>query len=224
MGFLPIEFERGVFVGEMVEAKIDRPHVQRRDLGCEARSGLHSVLDFHVGAAARGDVDNGVGALLDARQKPGEGLGRLIGLPRHGIAGVKMKNRRARVGRGDRLGGNLLRRDRQVGRHGRRMDGACHRAGDDDLPRPGRRAGFACRIAQFSTISVLPSPCLRLEGGSHTCRCACPSRVTAQSASTLPSTPSDWPEMLAPAAERRKATTPATSNGLVMRRSDMFCR
>ena len=32
-----------------------------------------------------------------------------------------------------------------------------------------------------------------------------------QSASTLPSTPSDWPEMLAPASESRKATVAATS-------------
>ncbi len=49
-------------------------------------------------------------------------------------------------------------------------------------------------------------------------------RAAGQSVSTLPSTPSDWPEMLAPASESRKATVAATSQGLVIRRIEMFPR
>ena len=42
--------------------------------------------------------------------------------------------------------------------------------------------------------------------------------------STFPSTPSDCPEMLAPAGDRRNSTVAATSSGPVMRRSEMRLR
>ena len=130
---LPIEFELLVFGEQMVQTEIHRPHVQRSDFRLKGRCRLDPFFDAHIGAAAGGDVDRSVRALLDARQEAGEGLRRLIRLAGLGIAGVQVEDRGAGLRRCDRLNDDLVRRDRQIRRHGRRMDRAGDRAGDDDL-------------------------------------------------------------------------------------------
>jgi len=49
------------------------------------------------------------------------------------IPGVQAQDRRPGARRADRALGDLGEDDREGGRHRRRMDGACHRAGDDDF-------------------------------------------------------------------------------------------
>ena len=44
------------------------------------------------------------------------------------------------------------------------------------------------------------------------------------SVSTFPQTPMDWPEMFAPARDRRNITVSATSRAVTMRRSDTRSR
>jgi hypothetical protein len=82
--------------------------------------------------AAGGDVHHRVGVLLDARQELHEGrrIGRRAAVR---IARVQVQDRGAGFGRADRLLGDLVAGDRQVGRHRRRVDRAGDGAGDDDL-------------------------------------------------------------------------------------------
>ena len=120
-------------VEQMVQTEIDRSHVERGDFRLEGRRRLHALLHAHVGTAAGGDVDRRVGALLDARQEPRERLGRLVGLAGLRVAGVQMEDRGAGLGGRDRLLGDLIGRDRQIGRHGRGVDRAGHGASDDDF-------------------------------------------------------------------------------------------
>ncbi len=70
----PVVLERLVAVEQVVEAEIDRAHIQRGDLGLERRGRLDPFLDAHEWAAAGGDVDHRVGLLLDPRQEAGERL------------------------------------------------------------------------------------------------------------------------------------------------------
>ena len=62
-----------------------------------------------------------------------EGFRRLVGLAGFGIARMEMEDGRARFRRRDCFACDLIGRDRQIGRHGRRMDGAGHRASYDRL-------------------------------------------------------------------------------------------
>ena len=133
MRLLPVEFELLVFGEQMIQAEIHRAHVERGDFRLEGRRRLHAFLDAHIGAAAGGDVDRRIRALLDARQEARERLRRLVGLAGFGIARVQVQDRGAGLRGCDRLGGDLIRRDRQIGRHGRRVDRAGDRAGDDDF-------------------------------------------------------------------------------------------
>ena len=82
-----------------------------------------------------------------ARRLPG-----LVGLAVLGIARVQVHDRRTGLGRADRRVGDLLRRHRQIGRHGRRVDRAGHRAGDDDL-------APSSHFPTFSSRAIPPSPC-----------------------------------------------------------------
>ena len=127
--------ELRVFVEEVVETEIHRSHVERGDLRFEGRGGQNPLLDPHIGAAAGGDVDHRVGALLDPRQKAGERLRRLVRLAVGRVARVQMEDRRSRLGRTNRVVDDFVRSHRQVRRHRRRVDGAGHRAGDDHLAR-----------------------------------------------------------------------------------------
>ena len=116
-----------------VEPEIHRAHVEARDLRLEGRRGLHALLDRHRRRAAGGDVDDGLGALLDHFQERRERLRRLIRPAVLGIARMQMHDCRAGLRGADRRIGDFARRDRQVRRHRRRMDRAGNRAGDDDF-------------------------------------------------------------------------------------------
>jgi hypothetical protein len=130
---LPVELELLVFVQEVEERKIHRAHVERGDLRLELRCRKDSLLHAHERAAAGGDVDHRVGGLLDLRQEARERLRPLVRLAGLRIAGVEVQNRRAGLSRPKRLLLDLVRRDRQIGRHARRVDCAGDRARDDDL-------------------------------------------------------------------------------------------
>src|SRR5262249_51253526 len=113
-------------------------------------------------AAAGGDVDDGVAALLDARQELAEDfrIGRRPSVLR--IARVQVQDRGAGLGGVDRLGGNLVGRDRQRVRHGRRVDRAGNCAGDDDLVGElGHR-----RLLVFALYLVSGRPLGALGGGA----------------------------------------------------------
>ena len=62
------------------------------------------LLERHALAAAGGDVENGVGLLLDARQELHEPLGGRVGLAGLRIARVQVDDRRAGLGRRDGFG------------------------------------------------------------------------------------------------------------------------
>ena len=195
---------------QVEEAEVDRAHVERGDLGLELRRRPDALLDLHVGAAAGGDVDRRVGRLLDPRQEAGEGLRRLVGLAGLGVAGVQVQDRGAGLRGGDRLGGDLVGGDRQVGRHGRGMDRPGHGAGDDHLALFGGAAALACGSRQSARLPFA-CVCVGMDGvpqvrASRRCR---PRPATGR-------------RCCAPASESRKATVAATSQGLVIRRSEMF--
>jgi len=94
---------------------------------------LQTLRDRHRRAAAGGQVQYGVGCLLDAGQKGREGVRVLCRTTVLGVARVQMQDCGARLRRLDGLRGDLVGRDRQVARHARRVDAAGDGAGDDDL-------------------------------------------------------------------------------------------
>ena len=63
----PIELEILVAIEQVEQPEIGRAHVQRNQLGLEHGGRPHAFLDQHVGAAARGDVDDRVGLAVDRR-------------------------------------------------------------------------------------------------------------------------------------------------------------
>ena len=134
IGFFPRVFELLEPVEHPEQAEIHRAHVQRGDLGPVDRRRLHPLGDRHRRRSAGGEVDDATRSLLDHFQKGREGLGVWSGWPVFGIARMQMHDRRACLGGADRRVGDLLRRHRQIRRHGRRVDGAGDSAGDDDLP------------------------------------------------------------------------------------------
>src|SRR6516164_4363966 len=69
MNALPLELKILVFLQQREEAEVDRAHIEGGDLGLEGRRRQHTLLDLHIGAAAAGDIDYRIGALLDARQE-----------------------------------------------------------------------------------------------------------------------------------------------------------
>src|SRR3546814_1523376 len=59
------------------------------------------LLQSHALPPAGGDIDHGVGGLLDAREELHEHIGIRCGLSRFGIARVEMEDGRARFGRSE---------------------------------------------------------------------------------------------------------------------------
>jgi hypothetical protein len=137
IGLLPVVLEHGDPVDGFEEGEVHRAHVHRGELGLGGQRRGEALLERHALAAAGGDVENGVGLLLDARQELHEPLGGRVGLAGLGIAGVQMDDRCTGLGRGDGFGGDLIRRDRQIGGHRRGGDAAGECAGDDGFVRHG---------------------------------------------------------------------------------------
>src|SRR6185437_15571393 len=145
LGF-PVVFPLLVAIEHGEEAEIHRPHVERADLRLGAQRRRQPLLEGHAVTAAGGDIDDGVAGLLDARQELHEDfwIGRRLAVP--GVARMEMDDRGAGLGGIDRLGGDFVRRQRQIRRHGRGVYRPRHRTGDDDfrancherLPPPGR--------------------------------------------------------------------------------------
>ena len=132
VGRFPVEFVFLDAVGHREAAEVHRAHVERAHLGLGRRARGEALLQRHALAAAGGDVDDGVAACLDlgrnARTDRASGwVCRSPGCARAG-GGSRRRPRRRRWRFGD-----LLRRDRQIGRLRRHMDRAGHGAGDDDF-------------------------------------------------------------------------------------------
>ena len=137
---LPVVLPGLVALQHRVEAEVHRAHVERAHLGLGAARGGEALLEAHAVAAAGRDVDHHVRGLLDHRQKPEHlGVGRRPAVLR--VARVQVHDRGTRLRRAERALGDLLRRDRQVRAHGRRVDRAGHGAADDHLV-----AGLPCGI------------------------------------------------------------------------------
>jgi len=130
---LPVVFEALVTVEHGIEAEIHRAHVEGGHLRAGAQGRGQPLLQAHPGAAAGGDVDHGIAALLDPGQELHEDLGIGGRLAVLGIAGMKMDDRGSSLRGGNGLLGDLPRGDRQMGRHRWRMDRAGDGAGDDHL-------------------------------------------------------------------------------------------
>ena len=130
---LPVELELLEALQHREQAEVHRAHVHRRHFGLEHLGRLHALMHGHVGRAAGGEVDDRVAALLDRLQEGHESFGPLVRLAGYRVARVKMDDRRASFGSGHRGIGDLLGRDRQVGRHRRRVNGTRHGTADDDL-------------------------------------------------------------------------------------------
>ena len=133
MAPLPLVLEGRIAVEHRVEAEVHRAHVERAHLRPGPQRRRQALLQGHAVAAAGGDVDHRIAGLLDARQELHEhgGIGRRPAVL--GIARMQMEDRRPGLGRLDRLLGDLVRRDRQMRRHGRRVDRSGDGAGDDHL-------------------------------------------------------------------------------------------
>src|SRR5262245_1217367 len=133
VALLPVVFPFLVASRHRVECEIHRPHVERAHFRREFFGGRDPILHRHQHASASGDVDDGIAALLDARQELAKDfrIGRRPAVLR--VARVQMQDRSAGFGGIDRLGGDLIGCDRKRVRHGRRVDRAGDGAGDDDL-------------------------------------------------------------------------------------------
>ena len=128
-GMLPFGHSRAG-AGEIED---QRPHVERSELRLRGLGAFQPGVERHGRAAAGGDVDDGVGGLLDARQEFHEIRGERARRAVLRIACVEMQDRGPRLSRADRRLGDLVGRHWQVRRHARRVDRARRRTGDDDL-------------------------------------------------------------------------------------------
>ena len=137
IALLPIVFPGLVAARHREQREIHRAHVHRAHFRRQRVGGGDALLDGHGHGAARGDVHHRIGRLFDARQKLHEdvGVGRRPAVLR--VARVQMQDGGAGRGGIDRLRGDLIGRDRQRVRHGRRVDRAGDRAADDDFVRHG---------------------------------------------------------------------------------------
>ena len=130
---LPLVLELRDAGGHREDPEVHAAHVQRAQLGLEAARGLEALVERHAVPAARRDVDDGVGAGEDLGQELAVDVRvgrRRAGL---GVAGVEVQDRRAGLRGADRLLGDVLRRDGQVGRERGDVDRSRHRAADDRL-------------------------------------------------------------------------------------------
>ena len=115
------------------QTEVHRAHVERCHLGLQLQGRLHALDHRHGWRAAGGDVDDRVAALLDVAHKGAKSIGRLVRPAVFGLARMQMHDGRTGLSRAHGSVSNLLRADRQVGRHGRRVDRAGDGAGDDDF-------------------------------------------------------------------------------------------
>ena len=116
VGLLPVVLELGDPRGHREDPEVEAAHVQRAQLGVEAPDGGEPLLERHPQAAARRDVDDGVGAVEDVGQELPEHVGVGGRAAGSGVASVQMQDRGAGLGRTDRLVGDLLGSDGQVRR------------------------------------------------------------------------------------------------------------
>src|SRR5689334_3761429 len=92
---LPVMLELAVTRQHWIESEIHAAHVERCHLGREKFRSLDALVDRHALTAARGDVDDGRGLLLDARQEAIEDRRVARWLSGFRIAGMKMQDRGA---------------------------------------------------------------------------------------------------------------------------------
>src|SRR5829696_3528344 len=149
---LPVKLELLDTAGHRVETEIHRSHVERAHLRLHSLRSGQSLVDRHRLRAAGGDVDDGVGALLDAGQETEEDLRVRSRLTSLRIARVQMQDRRPFAGRADSVLGDLIWCDRQIRRLRRDVDRPGDCAGNDDLT--GRRGHSSLLLLESPGITV----------------------------------------------------------------------
>ncbi len=134
---LPVVLELLVALEHGEEPEIHRAHIERAHFRLGAQRRSEPLLQAHAVAAARGDVHDSVAGLLDARQELHEdfGIRRRLAVP--GIARMQVDDRGAGLRRFDRLLGDLVGGQRQIGRHRRGVYRPRDRTGNDDLRAKG---------------------------------------------------------------------------------------
>ena len=163
VAFLPIVFPVLVALGHRIEREVHRSHIERAHFRRKLLRGGDALLDRHGHGAAGGDVDHRVGRLLDARQKLHVDARVRRRAAILGIAGMQVQDRGAGIGGIDRLGRDLIGRDRQRIRHGGRMDRAGDRAADNDFVGhrrffPFRSNARAADTTKASAVSAVSYP------------------------------------------------------------------
>ena len=133
VGLLPVVAPVLDLARRLVDREVHRPHVQRAHLRLGLQRIGQALLHRHPGASAGRDVDHRIGRRGDARHELVED--RRVGrrLPVRGVACMHVQDCCAGLGGFDRLLGDLVGCQRQERRHGRRVDGARHGAGNDDF-------------------------------------------------------------------------------------------
>jgi hypothetical protein len=127
----PLEFPFLVSGNDGEQGKVDGSGIEGGQLRLEKRDRGHTLLHGHAHAAARGDADDDVAAAPDT----GDDLLHEVcvgnGHARFGVPGMDVADRRAGFVGPHGLIGDLLRRDGQIGGHGRRVDASRDGCGDD---------------------------------------------------------------------------------------------
>ena len=130
-GRLPVMLEILVALQHREKSKAHRPHVEAGHFWCEGPGWADALFDRHGRMAAGGQIEHRVAALLDNLEEGFEQIRVLVRPTVNRIACMKMDDRGPRLCRPDRRFGYVFRRDRQIGRHRRRMDRAGDSAADN---------------------------------------------------------------------------------------------
>jgi hypothetical protein len=133
-GGLPIVLEFLESLEHRKQPEIHGSHIQACNLRLPYRSRFYPLFDGHIGRAAGREIHDHIGLLLDGAQKWFKCLWRLVGPAVLRIAGMKMDDCGAGLGSAQSGFRDLRCRNRQMGRHRRRVDGPRDCARNNNLP------------------------------------------------------------------------------------------
>jgi len=139
---------------ERMDREVHRSHVQRAHFGLQETRIREALVERHARAAARRDVDDGVGGRGDIGHEFGEHAGVRRGPAVFGIARVQMDDRGARLCRFDGLIADRSGRERQVPGHRRHVGRARHGALNDDFSAGGAHPDFLVRYGRVGACGA----------------------------------------------------------------------
>ncbi len=167
----PVVFPVSDPINSRIQGEIHAAHIQGTHFRFHLQRGFQPLVQGHGRAAAGGQVDHRVAALLYDWQERHEmlGAGRRPTIDR--VTGMQMQDRCASLCGINRIFRDLFPCNGQIGGHGGRVYGPRNRAGDDNLTHKGasltlrqRRADPPLsqnRPAIQSGLPELPQPVLR---------------------------------------------------------------